>query len=231
MKRLLTFVLLASACAGSGPEVRPNVPTSFSRGEIPPQVADTAFIDPHATVIGAVEIGPSVYVAPGASVRGDEGQPIHIGSETNIQDGVVIHALETQEDGHVIPANQVKVGDKPYAVYVGDHVSLAHQSQVHGPALIGEHSFVGMQAFVFRAEVGPGCVLEPRSMVMGVKVPEGRYVPAGMIVTTQEAANQLPLITPEYRFARLNDGVLHVNHQLADGYRKKRLGVMDVAKR
>jgi carbonic anhydrase/acetyltransferase-like protein (isoleucine patch superfamily) len=214
----------AKASAPGNEPVRPNVATSFSHGNERPAVARTTFVDPHATVIGAVELGSGVYVAPGASVRGDEGQPIHVGAGANVQDGVVIHALETEENGQPLPQNQVKVGSRAYAVYIGEHVSLAHQSQVHGPALIGEHTFVGMQSLVFRAEVGAGCVLEPRSLVMGVKVAPGRYVPAGQVVTTQEHADQLPAITPHYRFARLNEGVLHVNHQLADGYRRQSTG-------
>src|SRR5207249_34712 len=126
-----------------------------------------------------------VFVAPGASVRGDEGQPIHIGSGSNVQDGSVLHALETFDDGHVVEANLVHVSGRSYAVYVGDNVSIAHQSQIHGPAVVGDNTFVGMQSLVFRAEVGANCVLEPRALVMGVKVAPGRYVPAGSVITTQ----------------------------------------------
>lgn len=214
----------AKASAPGNEPVRPNVATSFSHGNERPHVERTTFVDPHATVIGAVELGSGVYVAPSASVRGDEGQPIHVGSGANVQDGVVIHALETEENGQPLPQNQVKVGTRVYAVFIGEQVSLAHQSQVHGPALIGDRTFVGMQSLVFRAEVGAGCVLEPRTLVMGVKVAPGRYVPAGQVVTTQEHADQLPVITPHYRFAKLNEGVLHVNHQLADGYRRQGSG-------
>lgn len=209
--------------------LRPNVQTTFSPGAVLPQVSEAAFVDPRASVIGAVEMGASVYVAPSASVRGDEGQPIHIGAQSNVQDGVVIHALETEEQGQTIPGNIVKVHDRGYAVFIGERVSLAHQSQVHGPALIGDNTFVGMQALVFRAEVGAGCVLEPRALVMGVKVQPGRYVPAGQVVTTQEEADALPQITAEYRFAKMNAGVLHVNHQLADGYRLQSGGTPDAA--
>lgn len=40
-----------------------------------------------------------VMVAPTAVCRGDEGTPIRIGGYSNIQDGVVLHALETIEEG------------------------------------------------------------------------------------------------------------------------------------
>ena len=54
--------------------------------------------------------------------------------------------------------------------------------------------------------------------VIGVNIPEGRYVPAGSVVTTRAQADALPEITPSYAFATLNDGVLHVNEAFADAY-------------
>lgn len=198
--------------------VEDNVATSFSPHVEHPSLHRHDFVHPLAAVIGAVELGDDVFVAPGASVRGDEGQPIHVGAGSNIQDGVVIHALETFDDGHVIESNLVHVGGRAYAVYIGEDVSLAHQAQVHGPAAVGKGTFVGMQALVFRAEVGESCVLEPRALVMGVKVPPGRYVPAGAVIRTQAEADALPRIDETYAFAQINEGVLHVNDALAEGY-------------
>jgi carbonic anhydrase/acetyltransferase-like protein (isoleucine patch superfamily) len=183
-----------------------------------PTIDAGGFVHPLASVIGAVEIGAGVYVAPGASVRGDEGQPIYVGAGSNVQDGVVLHALETFDDGHPIEANVVTVEGRRYAVFVGANVSLAHQSQVHGPAVVEDNTFVGMQALVFRAHVGKNCVLEPRALVMGVNVAAGRYVPAGQVVRTQAEADALPAIDEKYPLARINQGVLHVNHALAEGY-------------
>lgn len=202
--------------------VEDNVETSFSPHVHHPALHRHDFVHPLAAVIGAVELGDDVFVAPGASVRGDEGQPIHVGAGSNIQDGVVVHALETFDDGQKIESNLVHVAGREYAVYIGEDVSVAHQAQVHGPAVVGDHTFVGMQALVFRAEVGEGCVLEPRALVMGVKVPPGRYVPAGAVVRTQAEADALPKIDASYPFAQINDGVLHVNHALAEGYERRK---------
>jgi carbonic anhydrase/acetyltransferase-like protein (isoleucine patch superfamily) len=47
-------------------------------------------------------------------VRGDEGQHIHIGDESNVQDGVVVHGLETFEGDHELPENEVEVDGKKY---------------------------------------------------------------------------------------------------------------------
>lgn len=220
---LFLTVALSAACApptesDATHHVADNVKTSFSPDVQKPAVAASDFVHPLASVIGAVELGRDVLVAPGASIRGDEGQPIHVGAGSNVQDGVVIHALETYEDGHTIDANLVNVSGRRYAVYVGDNVSLAHQAQVHGPAFVGSNTFVGMQSLVFRAYVEDNCVLEPRALVMGVRIPSGRYVSAGQVVRTQADADALPAIDESYPFAHINDGVLHVNKALAEGY-------------
>jgi len=49
-------------------------------------------------------------------------------------------------------------------------------------------------------------------------VPDGRYVPAGSVIKTQEQADQLPVITDDYPFKTLNKGVVHVNTALAREY-------------
>lgn len=199
---------------------RPNVEATFSPEASTPHVDQTAYLDPDSSVIGDVIIGRRVYVAPFASVRGDEGQPIHVGDEANVQDGVVVHALKGE---------YYDVGGKNYAVYLGNRVSLAHQAQVHGPALIEEDTFVGMQAFVFQARIGKGCVIEPGAKVLGrtgrLTIADGRYVMAGTVVTTQAQADALPRVdcgaSPPYPFCGLNAKVVEVNTILADGYNGK----------
>lgn len=198
--------------------LRPNVATSFNTDVNNPVVGAESYVDRLASVIGDVTLGKKVFVAPFASIRGDEGQPIVIGDGSNVQDGVVIHALETVQDGKAIDKNLVTVAGKKYAVYVGRGVSLAHQSQVHGPAAVGDHTFVGMQALIFKATVGKNVVIEPGAKVIGVTIADKRYVPAGSTIATQAQADGLPEITADYPFATLNEGVLHVNEQFADGY-------------
>ncbi len=203
------------ALSGHG---RPNVLASFNADVNDPEIDAKAYVDPLASVIGDVRLGDEVYVAPFASIRGDEGQPISLGPETNVQDGVVIHALETVEDGKPVPNRTYEVDGKAYAVYIGKRVSLAHQSQVHGPARIDDDVFVGMQALVFKSWVGRGSVVEPGAKLIGVTVPPGRYVPAGTVLTDQALADKLPLITDDYPFKGLNEAVVHVNTSLAKGY-------------
>ena len=149
-------------------------------------------------------------------VRGDEGQNIYVGDESNVQDGVVIHGLETFESGEELFTNEVEVNGIKFSVYVGKRVSLSHQSLVHGPARIGDDTFVGMQALVFRSELGDRVVVEPGAKIIGVKIASDRYVPALSIVTKQIEADALPHITDEYPYKNLNQAVVHVNTQLAD---------------
>ena len=198
--------------------IEKNVLTDFSGRISDPAVDSTAYVHPLAAVIGNVSIGRNVMVAPTACIRGDEGQPLFVGDDANVQDGVVLHALETEEHGKPVEKNLCEVEGHRYAVYVGKRVSLAHQAQIHGPSAVLDDTFVGMKVLIFRARVGKGCVVEPGAIVMGVSVPDGRYVPAGMVLRSQKDADDLPAITDDYPMKNLNKGVVHVNTALAKGY-------------
>jgi carbonic anhydrase/acetyltransferase-like protein (isoleucine patch superfamily) len=198
--------------------IEKNVKTDFSTKISEPVIGSNTYVHPLAAVIGNVILGNNVMVAPTACVRGDEGQPLYIGDNTNVQDGVVIHALETELDGKPVEKNLMEVDGKKYAVYVGNRVSLAHQVQIHGPAVVMDDTFVGMKVLVFKSFVGKNCVIEPGVILMGVKVADGRYIPVGSVIKTQSEADTLPTITPDYPMKDMNKGVLHVNKELAKGY-------------
>lgn len=184
--------------------ITPFTPTIYK-----PKISNESFVQQNASVIGAVILSEGVLVSPFASIRGDEGTPIYIGKNSNVQDGVVIHGLENKF---------IENKGLRYSVHIGDNVSMAHQSQIHGPAKIGNNTFVGMQSFVFKSEIGDNVVIEPCAKVIGVKVESGRYIPAGEVIKTQEQADKLPLITPEYNMKDLNNEVVHVNKELNKGY-------------
>ena len=198
--------------------IEKNVATDFCAKVSEPVIDSTTYVHPLAAVIGNVILGKQIMVSPMASVRGDEGQPLYIGDHSNVQDGVVIHALETELNGKPVEKNLCEVSGRKYAVYVGNRVSLAHQVQIHGPAVVMDDTFVGMKSLVFKSFVGKQCVIEPGVILMGVTVPDGRYVPAGSVIKTQEQADQLPVITENYPFKTLNKGVVHVNTALAREY-------------
>lgn len=216
----------AAVSAGGGAlfgSLMSSVQTSFNPRAALPKVDPSAHVSPHASLIGAVSVGRRVMVAPHSSIRGDEGTPIHIGDFSNVQDGAVVHGLETSHAGEPIEAHQFEVGGHRYSVYVDVRVTLDHQSCVHGPALIGHDTIVGMQALVFNARVGAQCVIEPGAKVFGrygaLTIADGRYVKAGQIVTTQQEADALPTVGEFYPYTGMNRLCVETNVELADGYR------------
>jgi carbonic anhydrase/acetyltransferase-like protein (isoleucine patch superfamily) len=198
--------------------IEKNVLTDFCGKVSEPVIDPTTYVHPLASVIGNVILGKNIMVSPTASIRGDEGQPLFVGDNSNVQDGVVIHALETEMNGESVEKNLFEVDGKKYGVYVGTRVSLAHQVQIHGPAVVLDETFVGMKALVFKSFVGKKCVIEPGAILMGVTVSDGRYVTAGSVIRTQQQADELPVIMDDYPFKNLNKGVVHVNTALAKGY-------------
>ena len=172
-----------------------------------PLVARTAFVHKQASVIGRVVLSDHVHIAAGSSVRADEGTPFFIGPNSNIQDGVVIHALK---DKHV------RVGGEPWAVYVGRDVSMAHDALIHGPCYIGDESFIGFKAVVHDAIVGERCFIGIGAVVVGVELPAGTHVPHGTIVDSADAVARLPRATDAHM--EFNEDVVDVNRGLAAAY-------------
>lgn len=211
------------------PNIHENVITDFNSNVSYPQIEDTAFIHPFAVVIGACYIGELVMVAPTAVCRGDEGTPIHISAHSNIQDDVVIHGLETTKDGknldnrHFTKHGELLLGNDTrfkdgYSVFVGERTSLAHGTLVHGPAYIGNDTFVGMESLVFNAKVGNNVAIGVSSTITGgVEIPDNKFVPPGSIITTQEQADKLPdrVGSP---YEKINEEVIHVNEELGEEY-------------
>ncbi len=177
-----------------------------------PFVAKSAYVHPAATVIGRVVIGDRAHVAADTSVRADEGSPFHIGANTNVQDGVVMHALKDK---------RVMVAGEPWAIYVGRNVSIAHDALVHGPCYVGDDTFIGFKAVVHDAVVGSHCYVGIGAVVVGVEVPDGRFVPHGRIVDTADAVAALPLVTDVHR--EFNEDVVEVNRGLAVAYHARDL--------
>lgn len=184
--------------------------TPFTPQPKEPKIDKDSFIHPYACIIGDVTISKGVDVCPSASIRGDEGTPIFIGENSNIQDGVVIHGV----------ANQfVENKNQKYSVYIGKDSSLAHQSQVHGPSKVGDNVFIGMQSFIYHAEIGDNVVVEPASKIINVKIAPNKYVPAGGVIKTQEQADKLPDITADYPNKDFNKVVTSANQALTIGYK------------
>lgn len=127
-------------------------------GEHEPQIDDTAWVAPTATVIGRVRLGEQVSIWYGAVIRGDL-EDIGIGAGTNIQDGCVLHA------------------DPGFELQVGSGVSVGHNAILHG-CTIGDDVLVGMGATVLNgAVIGEGSLIAANALI-----PEGMKIPPGSLV-------------------------------------------------
>jgi carbonic anhydrase len=218
-----------SGSLASSATIRPNIQTDFNSNTTSPVISKFAYVDPFAVVIGDCEIGKLVLVASFAVCRGDEGTPIHIGDYSNLQEGVFLHALETTAHGKNIDDRRysaqgslLKANDTAFntgfAIYVGDKVSLAHGVQIHGPAYVGNDTFVGMKSLIFNAKVGNRVAIGVSSTITdGVRIPDNKFVPPGSIIATQAQADALPARVGS-PYQTINSGVLHVNQELAKGY-------------
>jgi len=184
-------------------------PTPWSKNLAEPKIHDTAYVHSFSNIIGDVHIGSNVMIAPGTSIRADEGTPFYIGGGSNIQDGVVIHGLE---QGRVKGDD-----DKSYSVWVGKNTSLTHMSLIHGPAYVGDECFIGFRSTVFNARVGKGCIVMMHVLIQDVEIPPGKYIPSGAIITNQQQADRLPdVLDSDVKFAT---HVIGINDALRTGYR------------
>jgi len=124
-----------------------------------PRIAETAFVEETAVVVGDVEIGEHSSIWFHAVVRADV-HFIRIGRDTNIQDGVVVHVT-----GGRFPA------------LIGNRVTIGHRAIVHG-CTIGDECLIGMGAILL-----DGAVIGERSLVAaGAVVREGMRVPPRSLV-------------------------------------------------
>jgi carbonic anhydrase/acetyltransferase-like protein (isoleucine patch superfamily) len=127
-------------------------------------------------------------------------EPIIIGANSNIQDGVVIHS----KDGA--------------AVTIGEHTSIAHRSIVHGPCKVGHHVFIGFNSVLFNCVVGDNAVVRHNCVVDGHDIPEGFYLTSATVVT---GATDLSVLQSVPQSAReFSESVVHTNVTLAQAYRR-----------
>ncbi|NEZ61683.1 carbon dioxide concentrating mechanism protein CcmM [Leptolyngbyaceae cyanobacterium CCMR0082] len=188
---------------------QPAPPTPWDSDLDQPDIAASAYVHPQCSLIGDVQLGENVMVAPNTSIRADEGAPFYIGANTNIQDGVVIHGLE---QGRILGDDQ-----QAYSVWIGHDTCITHMALIHGPAYVGNECFIGFRSTVFNAQVGHGCIVMMHALIQDVEIPAGKYVPSGAVITTQQAADRLPDANDSDR--SFSHHVVEINQALRAGYR------------
>lgn len=138
------------------------------------------FIAPNATVVGDVELGEGVTVWYQAVVRGDS-NTIKIGSNTNIQDGTIIHV------------------DHDAPVEVAGNVTIGHQCLLHG-CTIEKGALIGMGSTILNhAVIGENSLIGAGSLVT-----EGKVIPPNVLAFGRPAKVIRPLTEEEIEKNRQN---------------------------
>lgn len=153
---------------------------------IAPSIAESAYIDPQACVIGDVHIGAESSVWPMTVIRGDVNR-IRIGARSNIQDGSVLHVTH---DHAKVPGG--------HPLLIGDEVTIGHQVTLHG-CTIGERCLIGMASIILDgARLEPYVMLGAGSLVAPGKTLEGGYLYVGRPAKRMRALTDEELAGFEY---------------------------------
>ena len=123
-----------------------------------PQIPDTCFVAPNATIVGDVQMGEDCSIWFNAVVRGDVNK-IRMGNKVNIQDGACIHCTYQKTE-----------------TVLGNSVSVGHNAIVHG-CTVEDNVLIGMGAIVMdNAHIGTGSIIAAGAVVL-----ENTVVPPGSI--------------------------------------------------
>lgn len=115
-------------------------------------------VAPNATLVGKVKLEQGASVWFGAVLRGDN-ELIHIGEQSNVQDGTVMHT------------------DMGFPLTLGKGVTIGHNAMLHG-CTVGDYSLVGINAVVLNgAKIGKYCIIGANTLIG-----EGKEIPDGSLV-------------------------------------------------
>ena len=125
----------------------------YRLGDLCPELDPESWAAPDANIIGRVHLARHASVWWNATLRGDK-DAIHIGEESNIQDGCVLHT------------------DFKLELIVGRQVTVGHNVTLHGCTL-GDRCLVGIGAVILnRAQIGNDCLIGAHTFI-----PEGKTFP------------------------------------------------------
>jgi carbonic anhydrase/acetyltransferase-like protein (isoleucine patch superfamily) len=125
-----------------------------SRVETHPQ----SWVAPTATLIGKVRLEAGASVWFGAVLRGDN-ELIHIGENSNVQDGTVMHT------------------DMGSPLNIGKGVTIGHNVMLHG-CNVDDYSLIGINSVILNgAKIGKYCIIGANSLIG-----EGKVIPDGSLV-------------------------------------------------
>lgn len=130
----------------------------FRLGEKQPRLGKNAWVAPNATLIGDIDLGANASIWWNATLRGDN-DPIHIGDNTNIQDGSVLHT------------------DEGIPLRIGANVTVGHLVMLHG-CTIGDGCLIGIGSVILnRAVIGRNSIVGANTLI-----PEGKVFPERVLI-------------------------------------------------
>lgn len=125
-----------------------------SRVETDPQ----SWVAPNATLIGKVKLEAGASVWFNAVLRGDN-ELIHIGENSNVQDGTVMHT------------------DMGSPLNIGKSVTIGHNVMLHGCS-VDDYTLIGINSVILNgAKIGKYCIIGANSLIG-----EGKVIPDGSLV-------------------------------------------------
>ncbi len=149
------------------------------RGESP-LVANSAYVDDSAVLIGEVTVGERTSIWCNVTIRADTSKVV-VGDETSIQDNSCLH-----EDA-----------DAP--LHIGDRVVVGHSCTVHG-CNVGDECLIGMGATILsKARIGAGSIVAAGAVVLG-----GADIPPRSLVAGVPAKVKRGVTDEELERTRLN---------------------------
>lgn len=159
---------------GAGPAPK----TPFNRAGRSPRVGRGTTLEPFARLVGDVRLGAGGSVGRRTSIRADEGTPIVIGDNAEIEDRVTFHALS-----HT-------------SLRIGDDLNTDDNVVFHGPLVVGNGLTIADDAVLFRANVGNDVTIGDSALVIGpadepLNIPSGTQIPANAKITTQAQVDVL----------------------------------------
>ena len=127
----------------------------YRLADVAPNLTDSNFIAPNATLIGDVTLGAQASIWFNVVIRADLAS-INIGENTNIQDGSILHV------------------DAKFPMSIGNNVTVGHKVMLHG-CTIGENTLIGMNAVILNgAKIGKNCLIGANSLITeNMEVPDG----------------------------------------------------------
>ncbi|MCV4262876.1 gamma carbonic anhydrase family protein [Pseudomonas capsici] len=130
----------------------------YRLGDSRVQTDPQSWVAPNAVLIGKVRLEAGASVWFNAVLRGDN-ELIHIGENSNVQDGTVMHT------------------DMGSPLNIGKGVTIGHNVMLHGCS-VDDYSLIGINSVILNgAKIGKYCIIGANSLIG-----EGKVIPDGSLV-------------------------------------------------